>query len=359
MTIFRDVADWWRTSLARRYPQMALTRAQRLLCNGQPEAAVKLLAAAASARLPAAAYELGICYLAGRGMPQDSAQAVQWLTLAARHGDVDAQVKLAGLLVHGIPGSDHNNLFPVHPGETIQNFPEAAMWARRAAEAGAAGGMALLAFILSAGPAELRNEAEAKHWYACAAAKKLPQGQLGYGLILLAQADSSTEAQAALAGIREAAAAGLAQAHYCLATLLETGTPLIDQDIVEAMQHYRAAAKGGLTHAMSRLGLALMDGTGMTANAEEGETWLRRAALQGDVAAALRLGKLYAAQDVALPPNYMEAARWFKLAAEAGSPEAANAMGKLHLLGKGVEPDKAAALAWFNRAASATGIGAT
>lgn len=351
--MFRALGEWWRDRLAARQPQAALARAQLLLRQGRPEAALRLLGIAAAAGLPTAACALGQCYLMGTGVPRDLAQAMHWLSVAARQEVVAAQVKLAGLLLHGVPDGD--GLFAARAVTEVRDYDQAAHWARAAAHAGDAEGMALLAFILTSGPAALSNEAEAKLWFARAAAAGVPQGQLGHGLTLLEQARTAAEAGAALAEIAKAAAAGLAPAHDCLGTLLETGTALVVPDVPLAMTHYRAAAQAGRSHAMARYGLALLDGHGVTRDEIAGESWLRRAALAGEAAAALRLGKLYAAPDRALPPNYMEAVRWFQLAAEAGDAEAANAMGKLHLMGRGVLQDMGEALAWFTRAAGGSG----
>ena len=71
-------------------------------------------------------------------------------------------------------------------GQTMAepDYPAAAKWARRAAEAGSAEGQAVLGFILTSGPENLRNVEEGDRWYEKSAAGGCPQGQLGYALVL-------------------------------------------------------------------------------------------------------------------------------------------------------------------------------
>jgi TPR repeat protein len=141
--------------------------------------------------------------------------------------------------------------------------------ARVAAEAGSAEAQALLAFILSSGPPDLRDLDQADLWYE-----------------------------------RSAAAGGLPAALYLLGVITERGLGATRNEAAAA-ESYRGAAEKGHRSGQARGGKALMHGIGVDANPSEGQTWLRRAALAGDPEAATALGDLYAAGENLLP-NHAE-----------------------------------------------------
>jgi TPR repeat protein len=160
------------------------------------------------------------------------------------------------------------------------DFVQAEIWARRAAEAESADGQAVLAFILSAGPKALRNEAKAVSWYHLSASSGSPQGDLGYGPSLLRSANGRRDKE------RKAAEhiSRAAKADW-LGVLTEGGTGT-ERDLAVAAQLYRRVAALGHRSAQANWGRALMAGMGVDPNPTEGETWLRRAAFAGDPEAA-------------------------------------------------------------------------
>jgi TPR repeat protein len=263
-----------------------------------------------------------------------------------------------------IEGVNIPNKWSVYPGEPTAaglfsgdegpepDFVQAEIWARRAAEAESADGQAVLAFILSAGPEALRNEAKAVSWYHLSASSGSPQGDLGYGLSLLRSAKGRRDKEhKACEHICRAAKAGLPPAIYWLGVLTEGGMGT-ERDLAAAAQLYGRAAAMGHRSAQASWGRALMAGSGVDPNPTEGETWLRRAALAGDPEAATLLGNLYAANDK-LPPNFAEAAIWFRRAAEAGDPVAARALGLMCLNGAGTPRDPQEAAHWLRIATDA------
>jgi TPR repeat protein len=137
-----------------------LKKGEAALDAGGLDAGFKLVARAAQAKLPAAEYRVGLCYLQGKGVPPSRSEGRRWLELAASQGYAEAQAALATLLITGHveetgPGgrralfTDHN---PAQP-----DFIAAEAWARRAAEGGSADGQALLGYILSVGPEAIRS----------------------------------------------------------------------------------------------------------------------------------------------------------------------------------------------------------
>ena len=338
---------------ASRSPKRARARAERL-SKVAPHRAFALFVVAAEGGDVEAAFIAGERYLEGNGTLRHPASAVQWYQRAAEAGHERAQCRLAALHLFGVPESGaiepNRTLFePVELGEP--QYHAALPWARRAAEAGAPDAQAMLGFILSSGPEDLRDPDAAFEWYRRSAEQDCPQGRLGYAIALMVRTDIEERMSAARDELLKAAKAGLPTAHYLLGVAAERGV-CTALDEAEARHYYNFAAEGQITKAQVRLGLMLIEGRGGPVDALNGESWLRRAALAGDSEAAMILGNLYA-RGGALPPNYIEAAHWFRTAAERGHGAAARALGMLYLTGASVARDPDEAAAWFKRAAEA------
>jgi TPR repeat protein/Flp pilus assembly protein TadD len=339
-------------------PKAAMRRAGALVAAGKRTAAFRLYARAARKRLAEAQYRVGRCYLEGTGVPLSRKEATRWLELAGRQDHVEAQSLLAMLHVHGLAGERRsqtggdesaNRLF-CKDGATDPDYPAAEYWARRAAEGGSPKAQALLAFLLTSGPAQTRNLDEAETWYAVSAAAGCPQGLLGLAAARARQGGDGAAREVAL-HLAKAAEAELPTALYLLGLASERGEG-VARDPAAAAQYYRRSAEKGSRAGQLRWGLALMRGTGVKSNPCQGETWLRRAALAGDPEAAALVGDLYAAcEDV--PPNYVEAAVWFRRAADAGHKGAARALGLMRLAGADRAPDLEEAAEWLRISAIA------
>ena len=334
-------------------PKAAVRRAAALATAGKPRPAFRLYARAARSGLTEAEYRVARCYLEGVGVPLSRAEGVRWLEQAGRHGHVEGQSLLAILFLNGMAGRCEQiagSLFST--GETADpDYRAAADWARIAAEAGSAEAQAVLAFILTSGPKEMRNLAEADFWYERSAAGGCPQGRLGYALALARKGGDEAVHREVARQLGNAAEAGLPLAFYLLGVISERGLG-VARDQAAAAHFYRRAAEAGNRSGQLRWGLALMHGLGVDVDVSEGETWLRRAALAGDAEAAVLVGDLYA-KGGSLPPNYAEAETWFRRAAEAGHRGAARAVGQLYLTGAGVAPDIEEAARWFRISAAA------
>ena len=211
------------------------------------------------------------------------------------------------------------------PGEP--DFASALKWARPAAEAGSAKAQAVLAYVLTCGPEEMRDLEAAHRWYQRSAAAGCPEGCLGYALSLAPRTQDEAGRHEVAEHLRRAAEAELPTAIYLLAVLTEQGVG-VARDPAVAAELYRHAAERGQRSAQLRWGLALMEGRDVEQDLVLGESWLRRAALAGDPDAAALVGDLYV-KNGRLPPNYTEAAGWYRRAAEAGHIAAARALGSL------------------------------
>jgi TPR repeat protein len=332
-------------------PATQLARASELAAQGSHRAAYPLFVKAAKAGLPAAAGELGRAYLFGHGVPRCLTEALRWLTWAASAGEVAAQTLLADLALQGISRTTTTGFFDAVSEHTkdMPDYDQALKWARRAALGGSSEAKALLGFILTAGPAQVRDQEQGEDFYQQAAETGNPFGQLGWALILLRR--NTAVAVGKARGLLEAAAsAGLATAHYMLGIIAESGVAGA-QDFLVAAEHYRAGAELGHHSAELRYGIALLLGRGVKQDAFNGESWLRRAGLAGEPQAAAMVGDLYTRAGF-LPPNYVEAAIWFRRAAEAGHTGSARKLGQLHLSGAGVVRDPEEAALWFRKAAA-------
>ena len=328
-------------------PDTALRRAVRLSEQGKAAEAFPLLTLAARSGIPDAEYRVARCYLEGSGVPRSQTEGARWLQRAAAHGYVEAQSLLAALFLHGLAGAAGGDAPEAEPragslfasdAPVEPDFKSAMKWAHQAADAGSAGGQALLAYILTYGPESMRDLDEAHQWYERSAAAGCPEGHLGYALSLARRATDEDGQRQVADHLRRAADAELPTAIYLLGVLTEQGLGMV-RDPKAAAQLYQRAAEKGHRSAQVRWGIALMEGRDVERDVVSGKSWFRRAALAGDPQAAVLVGNLYARSGGPLPPNYAEAATWYRRAAEAGSTTAARALGSLYLTGAGVVQD--------------------
>ncbi len=331
----------------------AARRGVELVEKGDRAAGFHLLAKAAARGNRDAMFQVGKSYLEGRGVPQSRGDAATWLERAGEAGHIEAQALLAALLLHGTAGADaapDAALFASRSpiGASGPNYAAASVWAKRAAEAGSGDAQALMGYVLTTGPEEMRDLAAAEQWYRRSAAAGCPQGSLGLALALLRTEQPEQQKQAAVE-MAHAAQAELPTALYLLGVMNEFGVGL-PPNKEAAVPLYRRAAEKNVRSGMARLGLALLQGDGVEQNKLEGESWLRRAAIAGDAEAAAMVGDLYS-KGGELPPNYAEAAIWFERAADAGHSHAARALGMLYLTGAGVARDPEEAARWFRKSA--------
>jgi hypothetical protein len=152
-------------------PMAALKRAIQLDEAGEARRAFALFSRAARAGLPEAQFRVGRAYLKGSGVPVSRRDGAAWLERAAQAGWVEAQTLLATLYLYGLAGRKQKSalggpLFARAGAAADEpDYPEALRWARMGAEGGSPEAQALLGYILTSGPEEMRNLAEADTWY--------------------------------------------------------------------------------------------------------------------------------------------------------------------------------------------------
>jgi localization factor PodJL len=160
--------------------------------DSMPSGISAALRTAAVASNPAAEYEIGARYAEGRGVPQNSQEAIRWFEKAANAGFIPAQFRLASLNEKGdgvkkdvqaarrlylaAAGKGHakamHNLAVLY-AEGIDGKPDfkaAGQWFRKAAGYGITDSQYNLAILYARGIGVEPNLAESYKWFALAAA---------------------------------------------------------------------------------------------------------------------------------------------------------------------------------------------
>jgi uncharacterized protein len=330
-------------------PAAQLTCAHQLFGQASYQAAFRLLIKAAKRGLPPVWCQVGRAYLLGQGVPSSLSTALRWLARAAEADEVDAQILLASLALQGTCYSAYMGLFEVVSTSVDQHpkYGVALHWAEQAAAQGSAEAQAILGYVLTSGPVELRDCERGEQCYRHSAEAGCAQGQFGWALVLLRRntLEATLEARELL---EKAATAGMPTAQFMLGVIAESGAAGT-QDFQAAAAHYRIAAGVGHGPSQLRYGIALLSGRGVEADSFNGESWLRRAALAGEPQAAAIVGDLYACPGE-LSPNLVEAAMWLRRAAKAGHAGAAKSLGHLLLGDAGLAPDLEEAIHWLRLA---------
>jgi localization factor PodJL len=162
--------------------------------DGLPAAigGVRLRNAAASGD-PAAAYEIAMRFVEGRGVPANLEEAARWFERAASKGLTPAQFRYASMLEKGLgvkkdlvaahklylaaAGKGHakamHNLAVLYAegAEGKPDYVNAAQWFRRAAEHGVADSQYNLGVLIARGLGTEKNIAESYKWFSLAAAQ--------------------------------------------------------------------------------------------------------------------------------------------------------------------------------------------
>jgi localization factor PodJL len=148
---------------------------------------------AASAGDPAAAYEIAMRFVEGRGVPANLEEAARWFERAANKGLAPAQFRYASMLEKGLgvkkdlvaahklyvaaAGKGHakamHNLAVLYAegAEGKPDYVNAAQWFRKAAERGVADSQFNLGVLTVRGLGTEKNIAESYKWFALAAAQ--------------------------------------------------------------------------------------------------------------------------------------------------------------------------------------------
>ena len=173
---------------------------------------------------------LADAYAFGKGVPQDYTQAAVWYRKAAEQGDAGAQYNL-GVLYDGGLGLP-------------QEHAQAAVWYRKAADQGDADAQINLGALYERGQGVPQDYAQAAVWY------------------------------------RKAADQGDAVAQLDLGLLYSSGQG-VPRDYAQAVLWYDKAAVQGNANAQNDLGVLYLNGRGVPQDETQARIWFRKAADQG------------------------------------------------------------------------------
>ena len=273
---------------------------------------------------------LGMMYKKGQGVPQDYAQAALWWRKAAEQGYAQAQYNLAASYYNGegVP----------------QDYAQAAAWLRKAAEQGNAHARDSLGVSYYHGQGVPQDYAQAALWFRKAAEQGNADGQCDLGVSYgNGEGVPQDYAQAAL-WFCKAAEQGHAHAQYNLGAWYEEGEDQgVPQDDTQAA-FWRRKIRAWRAYINS---VDFRDSEHWRYT--QAAFWYRKAAEQGDADAQDALGDLYD-KGQGVPQDYAQAALWYRKAAEQGLAEAQLGLGTLYGGGRSGPQDFVESYFWFNLA---------
>lgn len=144
-------------------------KGQRALEKGDYAAALKEFLPLARQGNSVAQFNLGFMYHEGKGVPQDSKEALKWYRLAADRGDPAAQFNLGVMY-------DKGDGVP-------KDYKEAIQWYRLAADQGTPSAQLNLGFMYDKGIGVPQNYVQAYMWYSLAGASGSAKGPNNRDLI--------------------------------------------------------------------------------------------------------------------------------------------------------------------------------
>lgn len=184
--------------------------------------------------------ELGLQYLKGQGVPQDSALALAWLTKAADSGDSAAQYEIGAMYDYG--------------NGVTRDSSIAERWYQKSAEQGNPEAQNSLGDLYYNGEGIPVNYQQAHYWYQRAAEQGYRDAQNNLGETLLQG----------------------------------KGAPI---NLAEGVNWIRKSAEQGYARAQKNLGDLFLAGKGVEKNFAQAMIWYQRAAAQGDAGAKAVLEK--------------------------------------------------------------------
>jgi len=240
----------------------------------------------------------GYGYVVGKGFPQDYAQAALWYRKAAEKGLAIAQLALAELYDQGqgVPQDD----------------TQAVLWYRKAAEQGDAKAQFNLGVMYDTGRGVPRDYAQAVSWYRKAAEQGDVDAQYNLGREHYLGRGVPEDYTEAAHWFRKAAEQGHAKAQFSFGGLFLFGYG-VAQDYAQAAMWFRKAADQGLSMAQGAVGFAYYSGQGISQDRAQAAIWYRKAAEQGDSKAQLKLAELYECGQ-GVSQSYAESYFWLAVA---------------------------------------------
>ncbi len=271
------------------------------------ESAMKWYLKAAKSKFPhpGAMYRIGMLYLEGQGVPQNTETAIKWLELGAKGGAGWASETLTDLYRSG--------------KATKKNTARALELLNNEADRGSHEAHRDLGLMYYYGEEVGRDFALAfKH--------------------LSAIAESPT-------GTWDA------QVYNALGHLYEDGK-VTPQDLDKAFKYHLIGAKAGYPTGQFSVGYAYQFGRGTNVDYVEAVQWYRLSAENGVTQAQINLAALLMLGKGAVSADPIEGFKWYKKAAVSGSDRAQMGVALSYYTGRGAPKDYVEAYAWANLAAA-------
>ena len=299
-----------------------------------------------------AQYNLGYRYVTGIGVPQDRAEAVRWLRLAADQGHTQAEDFLGRMPPMGSQRATDNvaetelpaTLPPATGQSPRSGNPFRVPSLRTDAEQGDADAQFNLGVMYDSGRGVLKDQAEAVRWYRLAAEQGHADAQFNLGAMYANGVGVPRDDAEAVRWYRLSADQGNADAQFNLGVSYSNGEGVLKDD-AEAVRWYRLSADQGNADAQYNLGLRYANGEGVLKDDAEAVRWYRLSADQGNASAQNNLGVRYANGEGVLK-DAAEAVRWYRLSADQGDARAQFNLGVMY--SDGVLQDPVLAHMWFN-----------
>jgi TPR repeat protein len=243
-------------------------------------------------------YMVGHLYEEGKGVEQDTAEAMKWYEKILALGD-----------------DDYSEPMKFQARRRISYLRKAAELPEltKKAEAGDVETQYELGTVYEKGEGAKVNLAEAAKWYT------------------------------------KAAEQGHAQAQFSLGSCYEEGKG-VRKDIAKAVELYKKSAEQGNAQAQCNLGFCYDMGVGVEKNIAKAVELYRKSAEQGVALAQYYLGVCYAKGE-GIGKDLAKAVEWYRKAAEQGDAEAQLDLGVCYENGEGVAQDKGKAMEWYRKAA--------
>jgi len=282
-----------------------------------------------------AQFKLAKFYETGKGVLQNTDQAIRWYQKAAAQGHVDAQYEFAGALGRENPEAVFlmGKMYLDGAGGVKKDVAEAIKRFKQAAVKGHVEAQYLLGVIYAEGEGVEKDNAAAAKWWEMAA----KQGHL--------KAKNALK----MGQVLKAAESGDAEAQYKLAGFYEEGNGF-PKDAVKAFAWYKRSAEQGSAKAQFKTGENLVLGSGTSKSLEQAAKWYQRAAVAGHNVARYKLGVMYE-NGKGVKRDYGAAVKLYSEAAQEGNVEAQYRLGVLKSCGKGTKKSYSEAVKWWQAAA--------
>jgi TPR repeat protein len=281
----------------------------------------------------------GLALIEGLGVERDPTEGESWLRRAAMAGDPEAAARLGDLYARAFSSE-------VDTGSREENASKQETRAPFRFNRNGKGSRR--------GAALPPNHAEAAIWYRRAAEAGHRTAARALGLLYLTGAGVARDPDEAARWLRISAQAGDLQARADLANLSLRGVG--NQDPVEARQWLEQAAASGNLAAAFNLGVCLAEGLGAERDENLAAQWMRRAA-DGVVNAQYCYGRMLV-EGRGVQVDAREGRAWIARAAGAGMVEAEVALAEMMANGRGGSRDPLTARALLEKAARKGHVGA-